>query len=77
MFSIIMMNSFFNNLLNKLVREVDPALKGFISIVSFAIALYCFAKCLKVKDKGGLPFKVGQLLMGLVFVGVALVYTLV
>jgi len=75
MLSIIMINSFFNELFNDLVRGVDPAIKGIIALASFAIALYCFAKGFKVKDKGGLPFKVGHMLLGLVFLGVSLIYT--
>ena len=76
MLSIIMINSFFYNLLNDLVRGVDPAIKGLIAFASFAAALYCFAKGLKVKDKGGLPVKIGYFCIGLLFLGVCAIYTI-
>ena len=76
MLPIIMLNNFFNNLFNTLVRGVDEFWKGVLAFGFFALALYLLAKGFKVKDKGGSPFKVGYIVMAILCIGVTIIYTI-
>lgn len=75
MASIILFNSFFNNIFNSLVRNVDPVLKGILAFAFFAIGLYLLAKSFIVKYKGGSPVKLGHFILGVLFIGLSMVYT--
>ena len=75
MASIIQFNNFFNNIFNTLVRNVDPVIKHILAFAFFALGLYLLAKSFIVKYKGGSPVKLGHFLLGVVFIGISMVYT--
>ncbi len=65
----------FNTLFNNLVRGVDPLLKGLIAIALYTIAIYIFAKSIIKKDSG-VGFKIGYVLISVLCLALAIVYTI-
>ena len=64
----------FNTFFNTIVRELSPVLKGFIAICFFTLAMFCLAKSIIKKDKN-FPLKIGKFILFLIFLGIAILYT--
>jgi len=72
----VMVLGFFNTLFNDLVRNVDPVIKGLIALVCFGLGFWLFAKCIIVKMKSNVPFKIGYLILSILCFTIGIVYSI-
>ena len=71
--------SFFNDMINKLIRDVPDSVRYPLILLFFAIGFYFLAKTLNTKRDAGdkEPVKYGKLFFAIVFICLAFVYVFV
>jgi len=71
--------NFFNDMVNKLIRDIPDSVRYPLILGLFAIGFYFLAKSLNTKKDAGdkEPVKYGKLFFAIVFIGLAFVYVFV